>query len=1050
MANDSINALKPVTMANTKELKYFVKANPITSAKGGILEIWIDGERHTTTIDADGNWSFTPPNNWAEGLHTVSLVSVDRAGNRSLPTALIVNADRTAPAQPEIWRVVEGSGSDNVNLTPGDSSKEHKPVVSGVAEPGSTVYLYDQSGTTPIGSAKANSMGAWTITPTLADGTHSLTVTSEDASKNTSVKSAPFALKVESGVVVFAEQGVSEAPAQEIPASSSELGTQSYDQGGVEPIVLNRRVINSSGDSMKDAGGIVQVIINNQVFSSKIGLDGKWSIPMPELDDGTYIYQVRYKDRAGNWGAVTQKIIIIQADPLEAPQIMRVIDDVGPLDYLSSKQYTNDKTPTLSGVAQPGSLVFIYDTDSNPIHSLTAGQDGRWTYTPTLTTEGTHAFSVAYKDSFGKMSPKSDNFVINLDTSVPVTPTLSEIYDDVGSLQGPLKSKDTTDDKTPTMSGEGTAGSTIRIWDGQTLIASTTVNEQGKWKIELQLDEGKYNFTIDAVAKGGNPSPGKTTNFELTIDTKMMPPVEIDQVVANNTSPEIVLKDGDATNDTTPVLRGTGKDGDIIYVRENGADIASTVVSGGKWHIELPVQKDGEHALTVQVGNPAGDKRSVDSKPVHVVIDTVAPDKPAKPEIIDNVGDDQGTVQPGDHIDDNRPEFKGGGAEAGDKVELIIDDGGQPVVIGTAIVGGDGSWTVTPDQPLPDGEYDVIVKITDPAGNVSLPSDPVKVIIDTKVPGAVNNVVLEDDVGPYKGPIKNGDFTDDTRPTLSGKGENGTEVIIFDGVNEITRVPVINGEWTYELPTLSEGAHDIKVQPVSASGVKGSLTDVANFTVDITKPTTGTFDGVYMDKEGPEVILEPKDGLPPSISDNTLIMRGTGTTGDTVIVYGDAAHTLVIGSTTVVGGKWVFNTEELPDGDYYFNIGVRDLAGNEYFPGVIKEVQVDTEDPEAPIIDLFSMMNLNEGLMNMSLNEILSQGNDSLFIDNGKTQMIVSEKAGEDLKLEDILPEGEDVNNWSQANGTVTVAGVEYNVYQNNGGDAEVMVPQHLMQEQQH
>jgi hypothetical protein len=179
-------------------------------------------------------------------------------------------------------------------------------------------------------------------------------------------------------------------------------------------------------------------------------------------------------------------------------------------------------------------------------------------------------------------------------------------------------------------------------------------------------------------------------------------------------------------------------------------------------------------------------------------------------------------------------------------------------------------------------------------------------------------------------------------------------------------------------------------------------------------------------------------------------MRGTGTNGDLAIIYGDAARTLIIGSAVVEGGEWKIETEVLIDADYEFNAGFRDAAGNEYNPDTGFKIKIDTEAPPPPEIDLFSAMNLSEGLMNMSLNEILSQGNDSLLIDNGKTQMIVSEKAGEELKLEDVLPKGEDLNNWTQANGTVTVAGVEYNVYQNNGGDAEVMVPQHLMQEQQH
>jgi len=1046
MAYDSVKAIQPVSIANTSDPNYFIKNTDVVGANNGILQIIIDGVTHTTSIGPNGEWSFTPPGGWAEGMHTVAMCSIDRAGNQSPPSTFIVNYDKTPPSQPEIWRAVDGKG----NLTPGDSSGEHKPVLSGVAEPNSVVYLYDQSGTTPIGSTKADKMGAWTITPDLADGSHSLTVISEDAAKNTSAKSAPFELKIVSGAVVYAEQTVSDPVVQ--TAESIDYAPLSHDQKGVEPTYLNRRVIKSEGTIAKEAGGLMQVVLNGEVYTTRLDADGKWSIPMPELEDGTYFYQQRVLDRAGNWGPATQLIIVIQADALEAPQIMRVIDDVGPLDYLTSKQYTNDKTPTLSGVAQPGSIVYIYDTDSSPIHSMKAGEDGRWTYTPSLTDDGTHAFSVAYKDRFGVMSPKSDNFVINLDTSVPVTPTLKEIYDDVGSKQGPLKPGETTDDTTPTMSGEGTAGSIIRIWDGEKLIASTTVNEQGKWRIELDLEEGTYNFSVDAIAKGGNPSQGKTDDFKLVIDTKMLPPVQIEEVVANNTSPDIILKDGDSTNDTTPVLRGTGNNGDIIYVRENGKDIASTTVTNGKWHIELPVQADGEHELVVQVGNAAGDKRSVESDPVHIIIDTVAPEKPTSPEIIDNVGDKTGPVAPGEATDDSSPEFKGGDAGKGDKVEVVIvDKDGNKTVIGTGIVGEDGKWVVNPETPIPDGSYDVIVKITDPAGNTSQPSDPVKVVIDTDQPDALTGLVLEDDVGPITGPIKSGDITDDNKPTLSGKGENGTEVVIYDGGKEIGRVPVTNGQWQFVLPELNEGAHSIKAQPISASGVKGPESDTISFTVDVTAPTTGTFDAVYMDSSGSEVIVESKQpGMIPAVNDNTLIMKGTGTNGDIVVLYGDAAHTQELGRATIVDGKWKIETGELPDAVYEFNIGVRDLAGNEFFPGKTIEVEIDTVPPAPPIIDLFSAMDLSESLMTMSLNDILSQGNDSLFIDNGKTQLIVSEKAGEDLKLEDILPKGEEINNWSQANGTVTVAGVEYNVYQNNGGDAEVMVPQHLLQEQQH
>lgn len=1051
MANNSINELMPAKIVNTTNSNYgWLTPEPIKTAPGGKLEIIIDGVTYTTTLGPAGEWSFTPPGGWAEGMHTVQLVSIDRATNRSAPTTLIVNVDKTPPSQPEIWRAVDSTGSDKGNLTPGDTSDERKPALSGVAEPGSIVYLYDGAGTAPIGSTTANKMGAWTITPDLMDGTHSLTVASQDASKNTSVKSAPFELKIAAGSVVFAEQGVSDAPAE--PIELGQFDTFAQDKEGVDPVYLPRRVINASGTDLKEIGSTVQVVLNNMVYTTKVGTDGKWSIALPELEDGTYFYQVRYRDRAGNWGEASQKIVIIDADALDAPQIMRVIDDVGTMDYLTSGQYTNDNTPTLSGVAQPGSLVSIFGTDSTVIGSVKAGDDGRWSFTPTLTEDGTHVFNVSYKDRHNNQSPKSDNFTINLDTSIPEDPTLTQVWDDEGTRTGPLNSGDTTDDKTPTLSGRGDAGSIVRIWDGETLIASTVVEKSGAWKIDLDLEEGTYNLRVDAISLGGNPSVGKTDNFQLIIDTNLLPPVEIEEVVANNTDKEIVLKDGDATNDTTPVLRGSGNDGDIIYVRENGQDIGSVVVVGGKWEIEVPALTEGQHELVVQVGDATGTKRSGDSDPINLVIDTKAPEKPTEPSIEDNVGDKQGPVLPGEATDDTRPEFKGGGADEGDTVAIIIrDENGDEQVIGTVIVGVGGDWSVTPVDPIPEGEYEVIVVITDPAGNTSEPSDPIKIIIDTKEPEALKGIELEDDVGTVKGLIKNGALTDDTRPTMSGTGVDGTVVVIYDGANKIGSVTVANGQWEIELPTLSEGSHEIKAQPVSPSGVTGPMTESISFIVDTTAPTTGTFDGVFKDSTGrDELIVDDNSGLPPAVNDNTLIMKGTGTNGDIIVLYGDAARTQEVGRVTVVNGEWRIETAVLEDAVYEFSIGVRDVAGNEYLPGTSFKVEVDTKDPEAPIIDLFSMMDLNEGLMNMSLNDIMSQGNDSLFIDNGKTQMIVSEKAGEDLKLEDILPKGEEVSNWSQANGTVTVAGVEYNVYQNNGGDAEVMVPQHLMQEQQH
>jgi len=93
----------------------------------------------------------------------------------------------------------------------------------------------------------------------------------------------------------------------------------------------------------------------------------------------------------------------------------------------------------------------------------------------------------------------------------------------------------------------------------------------------------------------------------------------------------------------------------------------------------------------------------------------------------DNVGSEQGAVMPGAVTDDNMPTLQGGGQLPGSSVE-IRDNG---IVIGSAIADKGGNWSFTPETALPDGKHDLVVAITDPQGNVSLPSDPTTIVIDT-------------------------------------------------------------------------------------------------------------------------------------------------------------------------------------------------------------------------------------------------------------------------------------------------------------------------------
>ncbi len=1032
--------LENARVISTKDQFYKWIDKSVGDANGGKLEITIDGKVHIVDISEDGKWSFDPETSWLDGTHVIQLVSIDKATNPSDPAIFILDMDTTPPAKPEIWRVIDNAAEDHY-LTPGDATSDKTPALSGVAEPGTIVTLYDNG--EEIGSVVADKMGAWSITPELADGEHKLTVMAKDKVGHESPISDAFNLTIADGVVTQAvNEAVSETPAESASVDAAALT-------GKPVKTINTKVITIGGTNA-EPNALVQIVIDDTVYTTRADASGKWQFDSPELKEGLHVAGIRYLDRAGNWGPSTPLIYNIDTSAPEAPQIMRVIDNEGSADtYLTPGNYTNDKTPTLYGVAQPDSVVKIYDIRSNVIGSVKAGADGRWSFTPELTTDGTHVFSASYTDRFGAESPRSDNFALTLDSSVPGAPSLNEVMDDEGRVTGPLKSGDITDDKTPTLSGKGDAGVIVRVWDGDKLIGSTVVDQRGDWKLEVELGEGEHSLVVDSISKGGTVSE-KTDPFKLVVDSNILPAPVLDEMVANNGDEERVLQPGDSTNDITPVLRGEGNNGDIISVIVDGEQVATVIVKDGKWEIELPELTEGSHDIELIAKDPSTGKESPTSDPINVIIDITPPDQPKPPTIVDNEGENTGPVEPGKPIDDNRPGFGGDGGTPGDKVEVIIEDGtGNKVVIGTGIVGEDGKWEVKPENPIDDGNYEVIIEITDPAGNVSNPSDPIDLIIDTKKPGSMEgSYILEDNIGPITGEIKDGMVTDDKQPTLKGTSPDLSEVIIYIDDQEPVVVKVENGEWSYELPELGEGNHKVEVQPVSQSGVKGDKEAAINFDVDTTKPEPveggpkANFEGVFADKTGIEIPVRA------DTNDDTLIFKGKGSEdGSIVMIWADEARTELIGSTVVQNGEWRYESDKLAERDYAFNVTIRDEAGNELVIDHTVKTNVDVTPPPPPEINsIFASGTTDvEGLMSMSLNDIMAQGQDSLFIDNGKSQLVVNAKQGEALTLEDILPAGENASSWQQAAGTVTVGGNEYNVYSN--GDAELLV-QNLHNEQ--
>ncbi|HIB8526041.1 TPA: Ig-like domain-containing protein, partial [Enterobacter cloacae] len=75
----------------------------------------------------------------------------------------------------------------------------------------------------------------------------------------------------------------------------------------------------------------------------------------------------------------------------------------------------------------------------------------------------------------------SGSFPIVIDTAAPSPAENIVINDNVGDKQGPVGPGDTTDDQSPTLSGEAEPGSVVDIYDNDEKIGSVIVDDEGKW-----------------------------------------------------------------------------------------------------------------------------------------------------------------------------------------------------------------------------------------------------------------------------------------------------------------------------------------------------------------------------------------------------------------------------------------------------------------------------------------------------------------------------------------------------------------------------------------
>ncbi|WP_370883333.1 Ig-like domain-containing protein [Enterobacter hormaechei] len=894
----------------------------------------------STVVDPDGNWTFTPEQDLADGNHSLTVVSKDPAGNEVTSPSFDITVDATAPEKPVLGSATDDVGTVRGDLSNGSTTDDANPTFNGSAEPGSRVDIYDNG--EHIGSTIADDKGAWQFTPTtpLPEGEHHITTTATDEAGNTGPESDDFVL------VTDYTPPVATGDVLNITSVMDDVGGRQGNVASGEITDDSKPVINGIGE----AGSTVFVYSTDAngkhlLGSAVVNSEGTWTLALDTpLVEGLNQLTLETQDAVGNRvaGEAPSYDITVLIPVSTEPSINSVVDNAEPhVGPMQKGETTNDTTPTLSGSAAPGDVVSILD-NGKVIGTVKADSSGKWSFTPdTALADGQHTFTVTATDAAGN-ARTSGTFPIVIDTAAPSPAENIVINDNVGDKQGPVGDGDTTDDQSPTLSGEAEPGSVVDIYDNDEKIGSVIVDDEGKWSYtpDKPLAKGDHEITTTVTDPSGNtsePSPG--ISFTVDPDPNQ---VTVGEVVDDQGPIVGNLRPGNVTDDARPELGGKGKPGSTVTIMDGDDVLGSTVVDpDGNWTF-TPEQDlaDGDHSLTVISKDPAGN--DVTSPSFDISVDTVAPEKPVVGLATDDVGSSRGDLSSGSTTDDANPTFKGS-AEPGSRVDIY--DNGE--LIGSTVVDENGGWQFTPTTALPEGEHHITTTATDKAGNTGPESDDFVLITDYTAPDASKVAITEvyDDVNTA-GVIASGEETDDNRPLIKGTGaEPGNTITVYNGDKVIGTAKVqADGTWSLEPTTpLPDGRYTLTAKETDGVGNVSGPSGEYIINVATVPPQAPTLDTVYDDVAPHADYLQKGDVT----NDTTPTLSGSsGVIGGTISIYDNGR---LIGTATVgSNGSWSFTPDTaLADGSHSFTATVTDGVGRTSEPTGGFGIVIDTKAPDA-------------------------------------------------------------------------------------------------------
>src|SRR5450631_2912981 len=279
---------------------------------------------------------------------------------------------------------------------------------------------------------------------------------------------------------------------------------------------------------------------------------------------------------------------------------------------------TDANVLTVTGSAEANSTVKVYD-GATLLGSATANGSGAWTYTTAALSNGGHSLTATATDAAGNTGAASSAMAITIDTAAPVAPSITSFTPDSGVVGDHI-----TNASTVTLTGSAEANSTVKVYDGVTLLGTAAANGSGAWTYTTAaLSNAGHSLTATATDAAGNVS---TISSALAVTVDTVAPVA--PSITSFSTDSGVVGDG-ITNDSTLTLTGSAEANSTVKVYDGATLLGSATANGsGAWTYTTAALSNGGHSLTATATDAAGNT-GVASSAMAVTIDTVAPVAPS-------------------------------------------------------------------------------------------------------------------------------------------------------------------------------------------------------------------------------------------------------------------------------------------------------------------------------------------------------------------------------------------------------------------------------------